>query len=68
MSDQEKMLALHDLPKPHRADHSEDIGEPHTSAKLEEWFNSYHKCRNCHKVIRTYDQLYYMPCKAKAAP
>lgn len=58
-STQETAVVLaHDLPKPFGA-HAD--GTAHSSKDLEYFFNTYHRCKNCHKVIRTYDDL-HKPC------
>lgn len=37
-------------------DSHQEIGEPHTSKQLEDWFNTNHKCIKCGKIIRSHQQ------------
>jgi len=45
----------HVLPKGWWDNHDE-IGEPHTSKQLQDWFNINHKCINCGKIVRSHQQ------------
>lgn len=37
-------------------EHHNELDEPHTSEQLKDWFDEYHKCIKCGKVIKTHQQ------------